>query len=243
MEKRVFTHYEPHFLNDFTAVLLYSSPCANRGKCKFCTYWKDSTKVKDIITQCKFNTEILNQVDWKNQYGILSICPSASFSELPYFTVKELKEKLWDSSFRTFISECYWEYGDMMNHLYQEFNIPGMQTIFKVGMETFNNEFRKYLGKNYGYVPPSEVRKKFNGVTLLVGVEGQTRSMISEDIYIAKEECFECVDINIFDDRAPGLKVKADKELIEWFKNEVEIPDNCKVWSDPNEYLGLEPEA
>lgn len=237
MEQRVFSHTEKeHFKCQFTSVLLYSSPCMNAGKCKFCSYWKDSFEYKNIIDQSAQNHSIIESVDWNNLNGALAILPSASFCELPSATILELRTKLNQYKLDYFITDFYWEYHKYMTYFWDLF--PEEGTIFKVGLETFDNDFRKYLGKDYDKVTPEQAVKHFNGINLLVGVEGQTKTMVLEDI--KKAEIFELCDINIFDVTQGTLKVDSDKKLIDWFLNEVEIPSNCKVWENGNEYLGEE---
>lgn len=240
MEQRVFSHFEKdHFKSHFTSVLLYSSPCMNRGKCKFCNYWTDSVQVKDIYLQVEENSKILSTIDWRKLSGVLSISPSASFSELPAITILELQKLIIMSEIDYFISEFYWEYYKYMEYFYINFleYFNSKRKIFKVGMETFDTDFRKYLGKDYGDVSPLQVRKYFNGINMLVGVQGQTKEMILEDL--KKIEIFDYVDINLFDVEQGKLRVDADKELIRWFLDDVEVPQNCKVWKTGNEYLGL----
>ena len=101
------------------------------------------------------------------------------------------------------------------------FNIP---IIFKIGIETFDYEFRNnYLNKNAKFKDAKEVAEKFQSVCLMVGIRGQTKEMIEEDIKIVLEH-FKYATINVFVNNT--THIKRDEELVQWFKKEYSFLDN-----------------
>ncbi|NLV93869.1 MAG: radical SAM protein, partial [Candidatus Riflebacteria bacterium] len=54
---------------------------------------------------------------------------------------------------------------------------------------------------------------------IMVGIKGQTKEMINNDLKIVMHN-FEHATINIFVNNS--TQIKADPELIQWFKNEYE---------------------
>lgn len=91
----------------------------------------------------------------------------------------------------------------------------GIPITFKIGVETFNEEFREgYLNKHADFHSPEEVRRYFDSPCLMVGIKGQTKEMIDYDIRMLKEH-FELGTVNVFTDNSTD--VKRDQELVDWF--------------------------
>ena len=100
----------------------------------------------------------------------------------------------------------------------------GIEIIFKIGVETFDNSFRNLvLNKNANFKTVDEVKESFQSVCLLVGIKGQTKEMIKRDINLVLEN-FKYVTINVFINNTTD--VKRDEELVQWFT------DNFKYLED-----------
>lgn len=91
----------------------------------------------------------------------------------------------------------------------------GVPIVFKIGVETFDNEFRqKYLNKNAGFETLEEVAEWFDSPCLMVGIKGQTKEMIDYDIQMLKER-FRLGTVHVFTNNTTD--VVRDEELIRWF--------------------------
>ncbi|SQC01277.1 radical SAM protein [Clostridium tetanomorphum] len=100
------------------------------------------------------------------------------------------------------------------------FKIP---IIFKIGVETFDNNFRNnILNKNANFKDYTEVKKYFQSVCIIVGIEGQTKEMIKNDINIILNN-FSYGTINIFTENSTSIK--RDNELIKWFRENYSFLD------------------
>ena len=100
----------------------------------------------------------------------------------------------------------------------------GIEIIFKIGVETFDNSFRNLvLNKNANFKTVDEVKESFQSVCLLVGIKGQTKEMIKRDINLVLEN-FKYATINVFINNTTD--VKRDEELVQWFT------DNFKYLED-----------
>ena len=196
-------------------VLLKGNRCI-WGKCTFCDYIKDNSD-NELDMIC-FNSTILKNIT--GEKGVLEVINSGSVFELPNETLYEIRDIVKNKEIKLLFFESYWSYRNRLNEIREFFNIP---IIFKNGVETFNNYFRNnILKKGVIFKNPKEVADYFNSICLLVGIEGQTKEMIDYDI-----ECllkyFEYGCINIFVDNTTNIK--ADYELIRWFKEKYSYID------------------
>ncbi|NLD18482.1 MAG: radical SAM protein, partial [Tissierellia bacterium] len=115
----------------------------------------------------------------------------------------------------------YYNYRMRLDEIRDFFN--GINVEFKTGVETFDEYFRNaVLKKGTIFEDENEVKKHFDVICLLVGMLGQTKEMIEEDI--KKSEIFDRVCINIFVDNSTS--VRSDPELIEWFKEKYGYLEN-----------------
>lgn len=188
-------------------VLLKSFPCA-WGKCKFCDYTDDnSNNIEEIV---KLNKEVLANVT--GEYGVLEVINSGSCFELPKETLNMIRDIIKEKNIKKLFLESHWMY---RNRLQEMKDFMGIPITFKIGVETFNNEFReKYLNKHANFKTPEEVRAYFDSPCIMVGIKGQTKEMIDYDIYILKKY-FKLGTINVFTNNS--TEVKRDDELVEWF--------------------------
>lgn len=193
-------------------LLLVGTGCFYK-KCTFCDYHKDALKKEEAF---EVNKKVLDKVTGK--YKRLEIVNSGSFLELDKNTISYIKKVIEDKKIETLIVESHYFYRKDIIKIKDYFS--NISVKFKIGVETFNSDirenlFKKGMGKD---VKITDIKKYFNQVCLLFGVEGQNKKDFLEDLKIARAN-FDRVCINIFNENTTPLK--ADKELIKWFIDEV----------------------
>ncbi|MGL5086870.1 MAG: radical SAM protein, partial [Clostridium sp.] len=196
--------------NNREIVLLKGFPCV-WGKCTFCDYIDDNgLDAKEIN---KLNKEILDKVS--GEFGVLEVINSGSCFELPLETLEYIKEVVNRCNIKKIFLESHWCYRNRLDEMREFFNI---EIVFKIGVETFDNNFRNLvLNKNANFNTPEEVKALFQSVCIMVGIKGQTKDMIRGDIKIVLEN-FKYATINVFIENTTD--VKRDEELIKWFNTE-----------------------
>lgn len=191
-------------------VLLKSFPC-KYGKCSFCNYIEDNSLDEKEIDNV--NMEVLKEIT--GEYGVLEVINSGSVFELTPKTLEEIKRVVIEKNIKVLYFEIYYGYIKRLEEIKKYFS--GVEIRFRMGVETFDNEFRiKVYNKNFVMEEDeiAEVSKKLFSVCLLVCVKGQTREMIEKDIEIALKN-FKGVTINIFINN--GTIIERDEELVKWF--------------------------
>lgn len=191
-------------------VLLKSFPC-RYGKCSFCNYIEDnSTNEKEID---EINLEVLKEVT--GEYGVLEVINSGSVFEITPRTMEEIKKVVIEKNIKTLYFEIYFGYIKRLDEIRKFFD--GIEIRFRMGMETFDNDFRIGVYNKNFFVDEKSLElmsRELYSVCLLVCTKGQTKEMIDRDIEMAFKY-FKAVTINIFIDN--GTKVKRDPELVKWF--------------------------
>ncbi|KAJ50537.1 hypothetical protein BD780_000455 [Clostridium tetanomorphum] len=196
-------------------VLLKAFPCF-WGKCSFCDYIKDNSLNEADINNLNF--KVLNNITGK--YKALEIINSGSCFELPKNTLERIKEITKEKKIEKLFLESHWIYRNRLQDMRDFFKIP---IIFKIGVETFDNNFRNnILNKNANFKDYTEVKKYFQSVCIIVGIEGQTKEMIKNDINIILNN-FSYGTINIFTENSTSIK--RDNELIKWFRENYSFLD------------------
>ena len=186
--------------NQREIVLLKAKPCA-WGKCRFCDYIDDNSR--NIPEMVRLNREVLEVID------------SASCFELPEETLGDIKNVVEKCGIKKLFFESHWMYRKRLNEMREYFGIP---IVYKIGVETFDNDFREnYLNKHADFEKPEEVAAYFDSPCLMVGIKGQTKEMIVRDIEILKKY-FKLGTINVYTDNTTD--VKRDEDLIRWFAGE-----------------------
>ena len=200
-------------------LLLKSKPCS-WGKCTFCDYILDNEE--NEITINNININLLQNITGK--FKRIEIINSGNVFEIPDKTLKEIKRIIVDKNIEEIFLEAHWMFRYRLDEIRNFFNIP---IIFKTGVETFDVDFReKILNKGFGQAAPDDIKKYFNSVCLLVGIEGQTKEMIKKDIEIANSN-FEHFTVNIYCENSSNIK--PDLKLIDWFYNNYKhLEDNNK---------------
>lgn len=191
-------------------VLLKSFPC-KYGKCKFCNYIEDNST--DELEIDRVNLETLKEVT--GEFGALEVINSGSVFELPIKTLEKIREVVYDKNIKLLYFEIYYGYKNRLNEIIEFFK--GVDIRFRMGMETFDNDFRiNSYGKNFkiGTSEIQDLSEKLYSVCLLICVKGQTKEMIKKDIEFGLKY-FKSITINIFINN--GTEVERDEELVKWF--------------------------
>jgi hypothetical protein len=188
-------------------LLLKGRGCFHK-KCLFCDYhldvcedpFADNRLVLDKITgECK-SVDIVN---------------SGSVHELDPRTLQYLGKTADDRNIEVLWFEAHYQYRSRLDEIRRKF--PNQTVKFRTGIESFHDGFRRSMNKGVANVSPEEVRRHFDGVCLLVGVEGQTKEIVERDIGIAAR-LFEYFSLNVVCPNTPP--VKRDESLVAWFLQE-----------------------
>lgn len=199
-----------HGKNKREIVLLKGFPCV-WGKCSFCDYIDDNSRDENEINN--LNIDVVDNV--KGTYGVLEVINSGSCFELPKGTLEYIKNVIEEKNIKKLFFESHWCYRNRLQEMRDYF---GVDIVFKIGVESFDNDFRNnFLNKNARFEDYTEVKKYFSSVCLMVGIKGQTKEMIKKDIDIVLKH-FNYGTINIFTENT--TKIKRDEELIKWFEKE-----------------------
>lgn len=196
--------------NNREIVLLKSFPCI-WGKCTFCDYIDDNGVNEEELVA--LNKDVLNNIT--GEFKVLEVINSGSCFEIPRQTLDDIKRIVQEKKIEKLFLESHWCYRNRLDEIREFFGIP---IIFKIGVETFDNNFRNLvLNKNANFKTPEEVKEYFQSVCIMVGIKGQTRDMIKKDMDIVFEN-FKYATINIFVENTTD--VKRDEELVNWFSEE-----------------------
>lgn len=202
--------------NNREIVLLRAFPCI-WGKCSFCDYIDDNGRDEDELN--KLNKEVLDNIT--GEFGVLEVINSGSCFEIPKETMNYIKKIVDEKKIKLLFFESHWCYRNRLDEIKNFFNVP---IIFKIGVETFDYDFRNnFLNKNAKFKDAKEVAEKFQSVCLMVGIKGQTKDMIRKDIEILLES-FKYGTINVFVDNTTSIK--RDEELVQWFRKEYSYLDD-----------------
>lgn len=197
-------------------VLLKAFPCI-WGKCRFCDYIDDNdNNEKEMV---KLNKEVLSNIT--GEFKALEVINSGSCFEIPKETLKDIKNIIKEKKIEKLFFESHWCYRNKLDEMREFFGIP---IVFKIGVESFDNHFRnEVLNKNARFETPLDVKKYFQSICLMVGIKGQTKEMIRNDIDIVLKY-FDYATINVFTNNT--TPVKRDDELIKWFADEFKFLNN-----------------
>ena len=131
-------------------VLLRAFPCA-WGKCTFCDYIEDNGKDEtELVFQ---NREVLKEIT--GEFGVLEVINSGSCFELPKETLEDIRKIVEEKGIRRLIFESHWIYRKRLQEMRNFFGIP---VTYKIGIETFDHDFREnVLNKHADFQSPEEV--------------------------------------------------------------------------------------
>ncbi|CEO04874.1 radical SAM superfamily protein [[Clostridium] sordellii] len=206
--------------NQREIVLLKGFPCI-WGKCSFCDYTLDNDVNEEEMN--KLNFEVLENVTGK--YKVLEVINSGSCFELPKKTLDKIKEVIKKQGIQKLFLESHWCYRNRLDEMREFF---GIEIIFKIGVESFDYNFRNdFLNKNAKFKTVEELKSYFDSPCMMVGIKGQTKEMIDKDIEIVLNN-FKHATINVFVDNTS--KIKRDNDLVRWFKEKY-------AFLDENDYI------
>ena len=191
-------------------VLLKGFPCI-WGKCAFCDYTDDNSRDEDEMLA--LNSRILSRVT--GEKGVLEVINSGSCFELPEGTREEIRRIARERGIRRLFFESHWLYRKRLEEMRAYMGIP---VTYKIGVETFNHEFReRVLNKHAGFKRPEEVARYFDSPCIMVGIKGQTKEMIDYGIRMVKKH-FRLGTVSVFTNNT--TKIRQDPELVKWFVRE-----------------------
>lgn len=206
-------------------MLLRGSGCKYR-RCAFCDYHSDFSK--DETANFALNKAVLSRVT--GEYGRLEVINSGSFGDLDKATVAEIKKIALAKNIKHLHFECHWLYRNDLVDFREYFAKDGIEVIFKIGIETFDVDFREnVLKKGMGKSDPAEIAATgFGEINLLGGIDGQTAASMAKDIEIGLKY-FNRVCVNLM--TANSTAVKPSAEVIKEFMTEVYpcFKDNPRV--------------
>ncbi|CEQ09956.1 radical SAM superfamily protein [[Clostridium] sordellii] len=206
--------------NQREIVLLKGFPCI-WGKCSFCDYTLDNDVNEEEMN--KLNFEVLENVTGK--YKVLEVINSGSCFELPKKTLDKIKEVIKKQGIQKLFLESHWCYRNRLDEMREFF---GIEIIFKIGVESFDYNFRNnFLNKNAKFKTVEELKSYFDSPCMMVGIKGQNKEMIDKDIEIVLNN-FKHATINVFVDNTS--KIKRDNDLVRWFKEKY-------AFLDENDYI------
>lgn len=168
-----------HDKNPREIVLLRGRGCRWK-RCAFCDYHTDSSD--NLHENYEINKAALSRVT--GIYGCLEVINSGSFIELDPATIDEIIRTSQKANIKMIHFESHWMYKDVIPAFRARFNKAGINVIFKIGVETFDKDFREnILHKGMGDVSPLEITAAgFGEINLLFGIEGQSEDSMKRDI-------------------------------------------------------------
>ncbi len=203
-------------------VLLRGRGCAYK-KCSFCDYHYDMCA--DENENYALNKSVLERVT--GAYGELEVINSGSVFELDGNTLALIKSVCAQKGIGVLHFEAHYMYRKKISSLRKYFD--GIELKMKLGLETFDYEFREnVLKKGIRETSPEAIAESFDEANFLFGVSGQTVESMLKDVELGLKY-FERICINIMCPNSTA--VSPDKEVIALFVDRVYplIHDNDRV--------------
>lgn len=198
-------------------LLLRGSGCKWR-KCGFCDYHLDFSQ--DEAANFELNRKELEKVT--GRFGVLEVINSGSFSDLDERTVTEIQRVCGDKGIRRLHIECHWQDRRTLAAIKEIFAKKGIQVVVKMGVETFDADYREQvLVKGMEYAEPEEIAKYADEACLLFGLEGQTAASMRTDLEIGLR-WFQRVCVNVMTENSS--RMKPDPAVIRQFTENI-YPD------------------
>ncbi len=190
--------------------LLRGFPC-RWGKCTFCDYTEDNGTDQQAMEQ--LNRQVLSRVT--GEFGVLEVINSGSCFELPEGTLGDIADVIKKKHIEKLFFEAHWMYRRHLENMRRRMPVP---IVFKIGVETFDRDFRQgVLNKHADFQGPEEVAEYFDSPCLMVGIKGQTKEMIARDIEYLKKY-FQLGTVNVYNNNTTAIR--RDEELVRWFMEE-----------------------
>lgn len=197
--------------NEREIILLKSLPCSY-GKCAFCNYILDNSIDENEINL--INSKVLEEIT--GDFSVLEIINSASVFELPKETLENIRIIADKKQIKVLYFEVFFSFINRLDEIKDFF--PNQEIRFKVGIETFDDNYRINIFKKNFKIEDYNLLNNFYSCCLLFCTQGQTRAQILNDIDTALK-FFKEITINIFIEN--GTEVKRDEELLRWFLNDI----------------------
>lgn len=215
MESGLLTRYsEITEKNPREILLLRGSGCKWR-RCSFCDYHLDFSL--DEESNYQLNKTELAKITGK--YGKLEVINSGSFVDLDEKTLLLIQNTCVEKRIKEIHFECHWMHKDSVPELRNNFAKLGITTKIKIGVETFDYDYREnILFKGIDEKNPAVIAKNFDEVCLLFGLDGQTYTSMKHDIETGLTY-FERVCVNIMVENS--TKIKPNAEVIKLFMQEL----------------------
>ena len=190
-------------------VLLRGCGCAYR-RCTFCDYHLDCSP--DDEANYLLNKQVLSQVT--GIYGELEVINSGAVFELDDRTLDEIKRVCKRVGISVIHFEVHYMYKARLDDLRRDFD--GFTLKIKLGLETFNRDFREnVMKKGIPDSDPSVISAGIDEANFLFGLTGQTEQSMARDIELGLAH-FDRICINIMCDNS--TPVKPDRKVIDIFK-------------------------
>ena len=188
-------------------------------RCTFCDYWLDRSD-----DPYETNSSVLGKVT--GEFSVLDIINSGSAMEMDDRTLDEIARIVRDKGIEDLWFEAHWMYRDALSEFSKRFPC---RVHYRIGVESFNPDLRLRWNKGIPRtVTPEMIRSHFDGVCLLVGLEGQSEEDIMQSVSIA-ESLFDYYSVNLFCPNS--TRVEVDDDLALFVKSEVRkmLEENTKA--------------
>jgi len=177
------------------------------ARCTYCDYHNDTSADPFAV-----NAPVLAQVT--GAFGVLDIINSGSCTELDGQTIAEIAKVIRAKNIHTIWFEAHYMLRDKLPAFAAQF--AGATVKFRTGIETFDGAQREAWRKGIpSHVTAEEIAAAFDGVCLLIAIEGQSKESVSRDIELALAH-FEYASINAFVENSTGLR--RDEDMVAWFE-------------------------
>lgn len=195
-------------------LLLRGSGCKWRH-CTFCDYHLDFSRDTERNYQC--NIGEIQKVT--GQFQKLEVINSGSFCDLDEKTMDALLTQCRKTGIKEIHFECHWMHRKDIPALRDFFGRHNITVKIKIGVETFDADFREtVLKKGIDETDPTVIAGNFDEVCLLFGLTGQTEASMKKDIETGLR-CFERVCVNIMVENS--TKIKPDPAVIAVFAEKI----------------------
>lgn len=205
-------------------VLLRGRGCRYR-KCTFCDYHEDlSCNIQENLT---INKNVLSQVT--GIYNRLEVVNSGSFCELDNDTINAIRTTCIERNIFTVHFECHWLFRKKITDLRDSFAKVGIEVKMKIGVETFDNNYREsIMKKGIKETDPLKIAAYFDECCLLFGLPNQTFESMKNDIEIGLKY-FERVCVNIMVENTAPLQPSSEVREIFMKKIYPIYKDNLRI--------------
>lgn len=195
-------------------VLLRGRGCRYK-RCAFCDYHADASLCEE--ENLAINRDALAQVTGK--YGVLEVINSGSFCELDDSTIQLVMDTCKRLAIKQVHFECHWLYRRYVAPLRERFAQIGVTLKIKIGVETFDADYREQVMlKGIKETNPELISKEFDECCLLFGLPGQSVESMLNDVEIGLR-WFDRVCVNVMVENSAPLQ--PDDEVRKAFMAEV----------------------